>query len=444
MKRTSRIKKLVLPKYKQIPEIPQPSVHEVRECVTKEQSQRTENDVQLLYRFFLLCSDMSSLMNDPSDLMEMSKFAKYRRISKNDVLFFEGDESDNWFCIISGTASVIVRLFLIAEDCLLDSQSDEQETLEYAPLVHAMDLDIERNKLRKVCSLKKGDVFAYHSFIVEQKRASTIVCTSDVLELIELPKEAFVRFCLAKARSELNDKSHIIRTKFTELRDDQVQHIALYSRIKKIEKSFSITKENTLGRNVYIILDGKIWRSRNVDFTPVSFKTIPGAFETLELKFPAGNVDVHTDDLEKNDVFIDPIIGVEELYCEECPATMKAETEVTLLAMDYDYFSIIVGAYPFERIKQSLKSSITSDEIIKIWYEKEKAKLWNNFKKKEAHKIEKELYGISHAYDGTSIVREYTKERCPTSFSSYRKKKIVPKCSSHLSARRDYSEPMEY
>ena len=374
---------------------------------------------------------------------------------------------------------VIVRLFLIAEDCIIEDEESLKENLQYAPLIHQMDLDVEHNKLRRIKTLRPNDVFAYHSYILEKKRTSTLMCSSDYCELIVFPRTTFYDYCITKARTNYSDYYDLIHTSFPSFRDEQIEHIALYSYITKIPKSTKISKENSFGRNIYILKEGEIARNRLVDFSDLSFRTIPGAYSSLDLKFPDGVLPVHTDNLTQGNVFIDPIYGNEHdeenlsgsteyfnfslirstesfnLTETNSQATLqnkeqgniiilKTQTDVELLTMDIDYFAIIIGEFEFERIKQSIKSEMSDNDIIMIWYNQEKEKLWKKFKVRTESEVKTQLYGKNHATDGTSIARDYLTESRPTSMSSFRKRKIVQKCSRHLSQTFDFSEPMAY
>ena len=478
--RTGRIykrsQKLVLPKYKQPPKIIPPELHEVREALSTDPKERTEAQNQKIFIHFLLNEKICELMNDKKELPELAKVAKYQVLRKNDVLFYEGDDSGDWFCILNGTLDVIVRLFLIAEDCIIEDEESSKDNLEYAPLIHQMDLDIEHNKLRKVKTLKTNDVFAYHSYILEHKRASTILCSSDYCELIVFPRTSFYDYCISKARANYNDYTDLIHNSFPALRNDQIEHIALYSYITKVPKNTKISKENTFGRNIYILKEGEMARNRLVDFTKLSFRTIPGAYSSLDLKFPEGIQAVHTDDLKQGNIFFDPILAIQEsdenlslsvedfsMYNStesfsmmETNSTssskpfknniiiLKTQTDVELLTLDVDYFAIIVGAFEFERVKQNIKSNMDDQDIIMIWYNQEKERLWKKFKTKTESEVKTQLKGKQHAYDGTSIARDYLDDPRPTSMGAFRKRKITPKCSTHLAQKYDFSEPMAY
>ena len=469
--------KLVVPKYKQPPKVIPPQISEVREALSKNPNERDENDFQKIFIHMLLNPNICNLLSDKNDLNELAKVVKYQVLRKNDVLFYEGDDSEDWYCLLTGNLDVIVRLFLIAEDCIIEDEESLKENLQYAPLIHQMDLDVEHNKLRKIKTLKPSDVFAYHSYILEKKRTSTLMCSSDYCELIIFPRTTFYDYCITKARTNYGDYYDIIHARFPSLRDEQVEHIALYSYVTKVPKSTQISVKNSFGRNIYILKDGEIARNRLVDFSDLSFRTIPGAYTSLDLKFPDGIHSVHTDNLKPGDIFIDPIYGANieeenlsssaeflnlyrsndsfELNDSSSQATqankeegnvivLKTQTDVELLTIDIDYFAIIIGAFEFERIKESIKSEMSDNDIIMIWYNQEKEKLWNRFKIKTESEVKTQLYGKKHAADGTSIERDYLKESRPISMGSFRKRNIVPKCSRHLSQTFDFSEPMAY
>ncbi|EAX90111.1 hypothetical protein TVAG_256160 [Trichomonas vaginalis G3] len=380
---------------------------------------------------------MAFLIESTKDLENLAKQATYKLMKRGDVLFYEGDDPDGWFLGLSGTTDVIIRLFLVAEDCLFDT--DSTDSTEFAPLMSKMDLDIQHDKLQRVRINNPGEVFGYHSFIPEisAKRSSTIVCSSEFSELICFPTNLFGEYALIKQRDLYHNHCDLLHRVFPRLKDDQVDHLALLAEIMKIPSKTTITAEKCYGRYIYIIKSRSIARYRVVDFSDLSFRTIDAPFESLQLHFPDGLHPVHTDNLVEGSVFVDP--SVHTLYDNEF--NIKTTSDVELVALDIDYFKIIVGAFELERVRQEIKSTLTDEQVKKIWYESEKKRLWDKFKSRTANEAKRELQGDLDFKSGATIAR---KANVPNSIPAFRPRVVKSYAPTHLAKTKDFSEPMCY
>lgn len=443
MKTKKRTQKLTMPRNPLESTFAPPTTADIRAALKIEPGKRNNEQIQVIFRSFLLNPKMTYLIESSKELEELAKHATYKLMQRGDVLFFEGDDSDGWFVSLSGTTDVIIRLFLVAEDCLFDS--DATESTEFAPLMSKMDLDIQRNKLQRVKVNNPGEIFGYHSFIPDAnsksasswKRASTIVCSSEFCELICLPTNLFSDFALIKQRDLYHNHYEIIHRVFSRLREDQVEHLALLADVMKIPAKSTITSEKCYGRFIYIIKSGTIARYRVVDFSDLSFRTIDAPFETLQLHFPDGMHPVHTDNLVADSVFVDP--SIHTLYDNEF--NIKTTSDVELIALNIDYFKIIVGAFELERVRQEIKSTLTDDQVRKIWFDNEKKRLWEKFRARTANEAKRELKGDMDFKTGATIAR---KADVPTSIPAFRPRNVKPYAPSHLAFTKDFSEPMSY
>lgn len=428
--------RLVIPARLQPPKIYPPDVKDVREALRIDPEKRSNEENQLVFRHLLLNPKILEMMGKSANVDKLAKSSTYKVLNRGDVLFFEGDDPDNWYLILSGTVDVIIRLFLVAEDCLFDSESTYEST-EFAPLMSKMDLDVQHNKLRRVGVLQQGDVFAYHSYVINSKRAATIVASSEHTELVCLPETLFREFCILNEQTNYQARCALIKSTFTRLRSDQIEHIGLLADVKKVPSGRTITHDNCYGRFIYIVKSGTITRYRVVDFTNLSFRTIDAPFEDLQLHFPNGLNPVHTDDLQQGGVFVDP--SVRELSDNEF--NIKTTTDVELLAMDIDYFKIIVGEFELERVKQEIKSTLTDDQVIKIWVESEKKRLWSKFKSRTTAAAQTEMRSDVAFKTGKMCIRT---PQVPTSLKAFKFRKVTPYAPSHLAKTKDFSEKMVY
>ena len=217
----------------------------------------------------------------------------------------------------------------------------------------------------------------------------------------------------------------------------QIEKIALSSTSIKIPDKTSLSKDNSYGKNIYIVIDGKIARYQSIDFTSVSYRVIRGKVNSLDIKFPSGNHLVYVGDVDSK-VFIDPIAQ------EDYQIVLKTKSEAEVLCMDLEYFKIIVGEFEFQRILTRLEKQKTDEEVINMWLQHEKERKWEKYKIKASNEMKNEIYGKMHGPDGTSIIRDYTNERNPSSLQPFIKRPIKTNCSSHLCVKKDFYDPPDY
>ena len=427
--------RLVIPARFRPPKIYPPEIQEVRSALKFGPADRTPEENQTIFKHLLLNPQIMELLEKSTNVEKLAAEATYKHLNRGDVLFFEGDDTGDWFLVLSGTVDVIIRLFLVAEDCLFDS--DSPQDTEFAPLMSRMDLDLQHNKLRRVGVMEAGDVFSYHSYIIDSKRNATIVSSSEHTELIVFPQSLFKEFCLINEQGKYRTRCEIIKKAFPRLRQDQIERIGLLATIKKIQEGHILTEENCFGRYIYVVTAGTIARHRVVDFTDLSFRTLSGPFDELELHFPNGKQPVHIDDLQQGSVFVDP--SVSELTDNQY--NMKTTTDVQLLSMDLDYFKIIVGEFELERVRQEIKSTLTDEQVIKIWVDAEKKRLWTRFKRRTTSAARLEYKSDLAFKTGKMCIRTPS---VPSSIKSFKYRKIVPYAPSHLSKKYDFSEKMEF
>ncbi|EAY20430.1 hypothetical protein TVAG_110420 [Trichomonas vaginalis G3] len=443
MRTKKRSQKLTLRPNVLNPTFTLPSVNEIRSALKTDINSRSSDQLQAIFLWLMLNKKVTHLIESTTELEELAKLAEYKILQKNDVLFYEGDDSEGWYVMFTGTTDVIIRLFLVAEDCLFDS--DETDSTEFAPLMSKMDLDIQHDKLQRVKVNVAGDVFAYHSYIpdetgkseIDGKRHATIVCSSDYAELVYFPTSSFEKYALIKQKDLYQKHCENLKRVFPRIRDDQVEHLSLLSEVMNIPAHTTITSEKCFGRYIYIIKSGTIARYRVVDFSDLSFRTISAPFETLQLHFPDGMHPVHTDNLVEGSVFLDP--SVHTLTGNEF--NIKTKTDVVLIALDIDYFKIIVGTFELERVRQEIKSTLTDDQVRKIWVDSEKKRLWEKFKTRTAGEAKREIKGENDFKTGYVVAR---KADCPSALPAFRPRIVKPYAPSHLAKTKDFSEPMVY
>lgn len=420
-----------------------PTLQDIRAALKIEPNQRTPEQLNTIFLSLMLNPKVTHLVETTKEQEELAKHAEYRLLQRGDILFYEGDDSDGWYIMLSGTTDVIIRLFLVAEDCLFDS--DTNESLEFAPLMSKMDLDIQHDKLTRVKVNHAGDVFGYHSYIpepkgkqeLEGKRAATITCSSEWAELIYFPASLFGEYALIKQRELYHNHIEILKKVFPRLRDDQIEHLALLAELMKVPTHVTITKDNCFGRFIYIIKSGTIARYRVVDFSDLSFRTISAPFESLQLHFPDGMHPVHTDNLVQGSVFVDPSV----FMLTDNEFNIKTKSDVVLIALDIDYFKIIVGAFELERVRQEIKSMLSDDQVRKIWVETEKKRLWEKFKSRTSREAKRELRGEHDFKTGDVVAR---RADIPSSIPGFKPRIIKPYAPSHLAKTKDFTEPMTY
>jgi CRP-like cAMP-binding protein len=372
------------------------------------------------------------MLENSDRIRQASQTATLTTIHKDDILFFEGDDPDGWFIVLQGTIDVIIRLFLVAEDCLISDQ--EHETTEFAQLSEQMDLDPSIDKLKRVNRLKPGCIFGHHAYLLDRPRSATLVASSDIVDIVRFDPEVFQQTSsLILAKAFLTNHSGLVQKVFPRLRDDQITLIASLSEAIELKAGRTITADTSLGRWLYIIKSGTIARYRVVDFTSLSFRHIEAAFEPLQLHFPPGLHPVHTDNLEIGALFADP--SIEDL--SDSMFIAKTATPVELLALDADYFRIVAGRHEIERVREDMKSVLTDDLVIKIWVEAEKVRLWEKFKRRLMKEAHKEIKTDNQFKQSTLAIRI---AKVPSALKDYKPKKVVPYASRSLRGKTKMAE----
>jgi CRP-like cAMP-binding protein len=416
--------KLVLSKAFHPPPIGPPPPQQVAATLGVPRAKRTPEDLQILLRFFVAIQTFLGMLENSDRVRQAAKTATVVTIHKDDILFFEGDDPDGWFMVLTGTIDVIIRLFLVAEDCLISDQ--EYETTEFAQLSERMELDPSIDKLKRVKRLKPGEIFGQHAYLLDRPRSATLVASSDVVDLVRFEPEIFQQTSsLITAKTLFAEHSALVEKVFPRLREDQVTLIAALAEVIELKAGRTITAETSLGRWLYIIKTGTIARSRVVDFTALSFRKCEAPFEPLELHFPNGMHPVHTDNLEVGALFADPVI--EDLT--DSMFIVKTATPVKLLALDADYFRIVAGRHEIERVREDLKSDLTDELVIKIWVNTEKARLWEKFKQRVTKAAHREIKTELQFKNSTLAIRI---PKVPTALKDYRPKKVEPYASKSL------------
>jgi len=409
-----------------------PSIESVVHAAKIPIESRTEEDNQVLFRHLLFNEELLKMMEKSSKVEQIAKDATFFAMKKGEVLFFEGADPDNWFIVLQGTLDVIIRLFLVAEDCLFDADAPGEST-EFAPLMDQMGLDIANDKLRRVNVLGPNSIFGQHSMILNRKRMSTIVCSSAQCTLLRLSGSSFKTHALIHQQSVYHDHYVLSKSVLPRLREDQLSLISSLAWTIDIKEGSKISHDNSLGKYLYIVKKGTIARYQIVDFTPLSFRTLSAPFESLQIHFPSGFYPVHIDDLNAGALFPDP--SIDEF--SDSRFNVKTKTDVELLVFNLDYFRIIVGEFELERIKQEIRSNLTEKEVINIWIESEKGRLWKKFKErtvkeaKKSHKVESlsktGMYGIRIPNN-------------PKSIKAFMPRKIKPYAPKHLSQVKVYED----
>lgn len=400
------------------PPVGPPPYADVINALRSPPAKRTEEETQILFRYLLLNSKLLKMLENTDRIKEAAKSATLVTMHRGEVLCFEGDDPDGWFLVLDGTVDVIIRLFLVAEDCSFDAQ--EHETTEFAQLMDLMELDMAIDKLKRVNVLKPGQIFGHHSYLLERQRMSTIVASADYVDLIRFEPEIFQKTSsLILAKNLYSEHKQLTHNVFPRLRDDQLTMISALADTVELKAGTTITADSEIGNNLYIVKSGTIARYRVIDFTDLSFRKIDAAFERLELHFPDGMHPVHTDDLTAGTLFADP--SVKEM--SDSQFNVKTTTDVELLALDLEYFRIVVGAFEVERVRQEIKSELTDAEVIRIWVEAEKKKLWSKFKEREIKDAHRQMKTEKQFRTSTLAIRV---PKVPKALKSYKPKKVVP------------------
>jgi CRP-like cAMP-binding protein len=395
-----------------------PSADEVLPVLRTPPSARTPDEVQLLLRYFVSNRRLLKFVEDIDRVRQAVSSVTLVTLRRDEILFFEGDAPDGWFMVIAGAADVIIRLFLVAHDCFIDDGA--AEALEFAQLMDRMDLDPTVDQLRRVGCLRPGDIFGHHAYLLERRRAATIVGASDSIALARFDPAIFQQpTSLILARSLLNEHVALIRQLFPSLSDRQVANIGALADVVELKARRTITDEISRGRSLYVIKSGTIRRYRVVDFTELSFRRFDAAFESLQLHFPSELHPVHTDDLGPGALFADP--ALEDLNDSKFIA--KTATPVQLLALDADYFRIVVGRREMAALRERLRSTLTEDAVVKIWVEAEKVRLWKRFKQRTIKEAHREIITDEEFKHQTLAIRV---PRLPKALKPYKFKKVVP------------------
>lgn len=414
---------LYLGKAHRIPQIKSPPHEEVVQALKIHPSKRTNEQIQTIFRCLLLNKNLLNLLENPERIETASKEAHYISLKRGEVLFFEGDEPDGWYFILDGSVDVIIRLYLIAEDCL--SEADDNETTEFAQLMDKMSLDSQIDRLKRVNVINEGQILGQHAYLLDRRRAATIVGNADQTDLIKFSADLFKKTSTHILATNLyNSHKELAKTAFSRLREDQIVLISSLAEVIEVPQGKTITADKSYGRFLYIIKEGIFEQCHVVDFTRLSFRKIDAPFENLELHFPDGMNPVHTGDIKVGGLFQDP--SVSEL-CEK-PFIVKAKTDVKLVSFNLDYFRIVAGAAEVALIKEELSCKFTDEEVIRMWVAQEKSKLWFGFKSQQIRE--------SHRSSKSELVRHsqgvIRVPSLPKSIKSYKYKKIVPYAPKRL------------
>ncbi|OHT15676.1 hypothetical protein TRFO_42369 [Tritrichomonas foetus] len=448
--------RLVISKAFRTPEIAPPPYGDVIHCLKTSPSKRTNEQNQIIFRYLLLNNSLLEMLEGPERVKQAASDATYVQLTKSDVLFFEGDDPDGIYIVMDGSVDVIIRLFLVAEDCLFDS--DEKETTEFAQLMDLMDLDVTSDKLTRVNVLGKGQIFGHISYLLEKRRSATIVGASEFTDIIKLNPEIFTKTsALIKANELLNENKKLASKAFPRLRDEQITLISSLAETFTLPIGKTLTSENSIGKYLYIVKKGTLSRHQLVDFTPLSFRKIDAPFEKLELHFPDGPKPVHTDDISEGMLFIDPsasgclsypIPNQAQNQASSAPSNATSTVtssrnsplnspsqltskfnvraispEVKLLAFRLNYFKIVAGKVEVKKIKSELESKLTDKDAIAIWVRDEKARLWGEFKGREAKEAHKAARGDLLFKRGQVAIRTPS---IPKSLKNFKPRQVIP------------------
>ena len=402
--------------YRTVPPGP-PDLNDVIRSLRKNVNDRSSSDKLLLYRYLLFNQEINFMFGTAKQIDEASKEVEYVMLKRDEVLFYEGEDPDGWYLVVSGSVDVIIRYFIVAEDCLVES--DARESQEFYNLMSKMRLDVTIDKLKRIKTLKNGQIFGQQSYLLQKSRSSTIIGVDNRTILMKFPGSLLVNtHAMIKLKNYMTETKALIKNVMPRLREDQLFHLNAFSRNETISKGKRISAKCPLSRSIYIIKQGTMKRLRIVDFTECSFMKFSAPFESLQLHFPDGPHPVHVDDLKVGSVFVDP--SVRELTGNEY--ILKATSDVTLIAIDYDYFRIIVGSYETERIKQDLKTRFSDTEAIQCWIKSEKERLWKKFKSTQIKDAHRELKTARRAESSTVAIRIPAQ---PKSIKEYHPKKTI-------------------
>lgn len=379
---------------------------------------RTPEDVNTIFRFLLLNEKLVRMLENPQRVNQVALQATLVTMHKGEVLFFEGDDPDGLYIVLNGTVDVIIRHFLVAEEFMFNRPSREDE--KFKPLMEQMGLDLSIDRLRKVNVLRPGDVFGQHSYLLERQRLSTILASSDVVDLVRFDGAIFQQTsALILAKATLSENKDFCRKVFPRLRDDQLTMIAAMSDMMELKPGAVISTEKNFGRLLYVVKSGMMSRFRVVDFSDLSFRKIDAPFSALELHFPDGMHPVHTDDLGVGSLFADPSVA----EMSDMKFMVKSTTHSVLIALDLDYFHIVAGSAEVDRVKQQIRSRLSDQEIVKLWVDAEKSRLWSKFREKERKEAHKHIKGERQFHSSLVAIRVPS---IPKSIKNYKPRKVVP------------------
>ncbi|OHT05176.1 hypothetical protein TRFO_27188 [Tritrichomonas foetus] len=392
-----------------------PLIEEVIDALYTPPSNRTRSKRQTIFRYLLFNKDINYMYQTSQLIEEISKDVQITILKKNEALFFEGDNPDGWYLVVTGKVDIIIRFFLVAEDCLFEH--DVHETQEFIPLMNLMNLDVTIDKLKRVNVIESGQTFGQHSYLLDKRRSATVVGSEFETILMKMPENTLKNtHTLIRLKSLISENREIIHKAFPRLRDDQLFQINGFAKVLDLPVGRKITQKSQLSHSIYIVKKGSLKRMRVVDFTKYSFRKIDAHFEPLELHFPDGFHPVHVDDLHEGSFFADP--SVSELADSHYNMTTTSAT--TLIAIDFDYFKVIAGSFEVERVRKDLKSKISDEDVIRIWVEAEKKRLWNNFKERNLKEAHRELKTSRRAHTSTVAIRLPSQ---PKSIKEYHPKK---------------------
>ena len=379
---------------------------------------RSPDDVTTIFRFLLLNEKLVRMLENPGRVKQVANQATLVTMHKGEVLFFEGDDPDSLYVVLNGTLDVIIRHFLVAEEFMFNKPSREDE--KYKPLMEQMGLDLSIDRLRKVNVLRPGDVFGQHSYLLDRQRLSTIMASSEVVDLVKFDGAIFQQTsALILAKAIFSENKEFCQRVFPRLREDQLTMISALADVIALKPGAVISTETSLGRFLYIVKSGMMSRFRVVDFSDLSFRKIDAPFSALELRFPDGMHAVHTDDLGVRALFADPSL----IEMSDTKFHVKSTTHSELIALDLDYFRIVVGAAEVERVRQQIRSRLSDHEIVKLWVEAERGRLWNKFREKERKESHKQLKGERQFHSSLVAIRV---PAVPKSIKNYKPRKVIP------------------
>lgn len=422
--RRNKTQKLIISKAFHPPPPGPPLITDVIDALFISPSERTYHQQQILFRYLLFNKDINYMFETTDLIDQISKTATYVSLKKSSILFREGDIPDGWYLIIDGSVDVIIRYFLIAEDCLFDS--DEIDTTDFTHLIDSMHLDVTVDKLKRIKVLKENDVFGQHAYYINKRRSATIVGTSNETILMKFPETTLKNTkSLIRITNILSNNQSLIHLALPRLRNDQLLLINAFSEEIKVPIGRKITQKSPLSRSIYIVKEGCLKLMRVVDFTDYSFRKTSAAFESLQLHFPDGFYPVHIGDLRPGSMFADP-----SAYEVVDPSyQMHTTAETVLIALDFEYFKIVAGNKEVNSVREDLKSKISDEDVVRIWANTEKQRLWNNFKTKGLKDAHREIKTARRAQTSMVAIRVPS---APKSLKEYRPKKVVPHVSPGL------------